>query len=121
MKKPRLLLLFSVTCLLAAFTLGIFIGRNAFQGRVQISVTETSAPVYAVARQDSAPSSPVNINTAGVYELASLPGIGEVLAQRIVDHRTQFGPFSAPEELLRVSGIGTAKLEAILDYITAGG
>ena len=60
----------------------------------------------------------LNINTATAAELETLPGIGEVLAQRIVDYRTEHGPFSSADGLLEVSGIGDKKLEAIESLIT---
>ena len=56
--------------------------------------------------------------TAEVAELATLPGIGEGLAKRIVDYRTEHGPFEGPEGLMEVSGIGEKKLEELRDYIT---
>ena len=59
----------------------------------------------------------VNINTAGVSELDSLPGIGPVLAQRIVDWRTENGPFQTAEDLLQVEGIGPATLENLQNCI----
>ena len=49
---------------------------------------------------------PVNINTASKKELDALPGIGEVLAQRIIDYRSANGPFSTVDELTKVKGIG---------------
>ncbi|MCR5825073.1 MAG: helix-hairpin-helix domain-containing protein [Oscillospiraceae bacterium] len=64
---------------------------------------------------------PVDVNTAAAEELESLPGIGPVLAQRIVDYRTAHGAFSAVEDLLEVEGIGSAKLEDIRGSITVGG
>ena len=60
----------------------------------------------------------MDLNTAGVEELATLPGIGEGLAKRIVDYRTEHGPFESPEALMEVSGIGEKKLEELRDYIT---
>ncbi len=60
----------------------------------------------------------INVNTASASELEALPGIGEVLAQRIVDHRTEHGPFASVEDLLDVSGIGEAILEDIRDLVT---
>jgi len=51
----------------------------------------------------------------------TLPGIGETLAERIVVYRNTHGRFRSVEQLLNVEGIGTGKLEAILDYITTGG
>ncbi len=60
----------------------------------------------------------VNVNTASVKELEVLPGIGEVLAQRIVEYRENNGPFKTPEDLLKVRGIGPKKLEEIRDLIS---
>ena len=59
----------------------------------------------------------VNINTATIEELDALPGIGPVIAQRIVDYRTQYGPFSAKEQIKNVSGIGDKKYSDIESLI----
>ena len=56
---------------------------------------------------------PLDINQASKEELCALSGIGEVLAGRIVDYRTENGPFTLIDDLLNVSGIGEKKLEAI--------
>ncbi|MCR4432453.1 MAG: helix-hairpin-helix domain-containing protein, partial [Caldiserica bacterium] len=63
-------------------------------------------------------TSKININTASAKELESLPGIGPVLAQRIVDYRAQKGGFKSIEEIKEVSGIGDKRFEAIKDLIT---
>jgi competence protein ComEA len=60
----------------------------------------------------------INVNTASATELEALPGIGEVLAQRIVDYRTEHGPFSAVDDLLDVTGIGDVILGDIRDQVT---
>jgi competence protein ComEA len=61
---------------------------------------------------------PVNINTASKKELDALPGIGEVLAQRIIDYRSANGPFSTVDELTKVKGIGVKTLEKLKPYAT---
>jgi len=53
----------------------------------------------------------ININTANIDELVQLPGIGKVLAKRIVDYRNTKGSFKNETELLKIQGIGKKKLE----------
>ncbi|MFP3905010.1 MAG: helix-hairpin-helix domain-containing protein, partial [Armatimonadota bacterium] len=60
----------------------------------------------------------ININTAQPHELATLPGIGEKLAQRIVYHRHQNGPFRRIEDLTEVEGIGEETLMKLRPYLT---
>jgi competence protein ComEA len=62
----------------------------------------------------------ININLASQSELMDLPGIGNVLASRIVDHRRQYGDFTRIEDIRDVSGIGEKRYEAIQDKITVG-
>ena len=59
----------------------------------------------------------VRLNGASASEIEALPGVGPVLAERIVAHRDAFGPFGEIEDLLDVSGIGEAKLAALRDHI----
>lgn len=60
----------------------------------------------------------VNINTASLDELDTLPGIGPSKAQNIIDHRNVNGKFQSIEEILNVNGIGTSLYEQIKIYIT---
>jgi competence protein ComEA len=60
----------------------------------------------------------VNVNTATAAELETLPGIGEVTAQAIIDYRTEHGPFTSVDELLDVTGIGDVTLENIRELVT---
>jgi competence protein ComEA len=60
----------------------------------------------------------INVNTATATELEELPGVGEVIAQAIVDYRTENGPFASVDQMLDVSGIGDATLEDIRDMVT---
>ncbi len=61
----------------------------------------------------------ININTATVEELTALPGIGPVIAGKIVEYR-EGHPFATIEEVMEVKGIGPAKYEAIKDRISLG-
>lgn len=60
----------------------------------------------------------ININTASLSELDSLPGIGPVYAQRIIDYQMGNGSFSSIEEITKVKGIGQDTFEKIKDKIT---
>lgn len=134
MKKQGIYILVLLTGLFAALVTGVFLGRN--MNRQSLSVdhlrAETGSDQMAAvagaadpapAETNAAPTAGgrVDINTATLAELTSLPGIGETLARRIMDYREANGPFSSVSELLKVSGIGQRKLEGLLDHITAGG
>lgn len=74
-----------------------------------------SAPVSTGngAQAGSPGSATVDLNSAGPAELETLPGIGPALAQRIIDHRDQVGPYGSLEDLDAVSGIGPALLSRL--------
>lgn len=74
--------------------------------------------LYVPQAGETASIQKIDINRAEPWLLEALPGIGEVLAQRIVDYRSENGPFGRIEDLLKVSGIGTATFEKIKDFIT---
>jgi competence protein ComEA len=62
----------------------------------------------------------IDINRATASELENLPGVGPATAQKIIDDREKNGPFSTPEDLMRVPGIGAKKFEAMKDLVTCG-
>jgi competence protein ComEA len=62
----------------------------------------------------------VDLNQAGLAELDALPGIGPVLAGRILQHRNAHGPFREPEDLLAVPGIGPRLFARLRPWIRVG-
>lgn len=62
----------------------------------------------------------IDLNTATAKQLEQLPGIGKEIAQRIVNYRTDVGPFTSINELMKVKGIGTGKFAKIKELITIG-
>lgn len=60
----------------------------------------------------------ININTADLEELDTLPGVGPTTAQHIIDYRVEHGPFNAIEDIMNVSGIGPSTFDQIKDLIT---
>jgi competence protein ComEA len=79
-----------------------------------VSGTGPGSPAAA----DGAAGGLVDLNTAGVSELDALPGIGPVLAQRIVDHRSAQGPFTSVDQLDDVPGIGPAIAAELAKLVT---
>ncbi len=77
-----------------------------------------AVPEAADASAGGTQPGPVNLNTANVNLLDTLPGIGESTARKIVEHREQHGRFASVEDLLDVKGIGEAKLADLADRVT---
>jgi competence protein ComEA len=102
---------------------GINLARALDDGeQLEVPYAEGASPVLGTplpASTESASSAElININTASLAELDSLPGIGPTTAQKIIDYREQNGPFLAKEDIINVSGIGPGTFERIKDLIT---
>lgn len=85
---------------------------ETFSSPISDSPDSTVDPAYV--------AFPLNINVSTKEDLMLLPGIGQVLAQRIVDYRIANGLFSSVEELTQVPGISQSLVEKIKDKITVG-
>ena len=70
--------------------------------------------------QKTPPTNLININTATIAQLESLPGVGPNTAKAIIDFRNHSGPFQRVEELLAIKGISKSKLEKLRPYVTVG-
>lgn len=87
------------------------ISDNAYDG------SDISDSFYSESGKEI-PTVKININTASKEELQALPGIGDIIAGRIVEYREQKGGFRSIEEIVEVKGIGEATLNSIREMIT---
>lgn len=96
--SERRVIIFIVTVLLLGSVMGIF---------------------YPVPKEktEKLTSFPININSAKTEELVLLPGIGDVIAKRILDYRSQNNGFKSKDEIMQVKGIGRVKFEKMKDKI----
>jgi len=82
-----------------------------------IAKTPAAAETHRAPKQ--LPKEKINLNTATADKLAaSLPGVGQVTAQRIIDYRKQHGKFTSPADLLNIPGIGEKTFKKIEPYVT---
>lgn len=109
-KNGNILLVLTLLFAAAAAAL-FFTGRPRSEGYTVTTQRDDAGP-------QEPQSGPLNINTATAAQLETLDGIGQVLAQRIVDYRNANGPFASVDDLLEVNGIGPGILETIRPQIT---
>lgn len=94
----------------------VYVPRQG-EGTPPVPPVGTALPA-AGSRLDVVSVSIVNINSASAAELEALPGIGPAFAQRIVDYRTEHGPFVVVEDIMEVKGIGPTTFAKLEDLIT---
>ena len=120
-----------LTAAFVFFTAGWFFASRTASDPFTVTVqhSQSTAVSSAAQTQTGESSQPesllegerIPVNTADVYELDRLPGIGPTKAQAIVDYRESSGPFQSVEELTEVKGIGEGILAQVYDYVTVGG
>lgn len=95
---------------------------NRFASRLSVALlalvvlTVGMIPPLSAAEENN----PIDLNRATARELIQLPGVGEVIAKRIVDFREEHGPFKRVEDLMKIKGIGEKSLKKIRPYIRIG-
>ena len=123
MQNHRKLLYPVLTLCFLLGMLGFFLGRRS-AGALTLTTqrpaaTEAPGRSLPVERAEPARSDGerIDLNRATQEELMTLPGIGEVLAQRIIDYREANGPFRQAAELMNVSGVGEGIFTKLRDYV----
>jgi competence protein ComEA len=87
---------------------------------VALSVPALRAQDAPAAKAAMSASAPVNLNTATVAQLEALPGVGQRVAERIVEYRTKNGGFKKLEDLMNVQGIGEKSFLKLKPMLTIG-
>ncbi len=127
-----------LTAVLVIFILGFSLGRNPTGDAMLLvssqpvmespavsdteSVSETAdsstSSLPEPSQSDDSAAFPVDLNTADAAQLDLVPGIGEVIAARIIEYRNLVGKFKTVDELLNVKGIGEKTLEEMREFLT---
>lgn len=126
MKHSKIYLLLLIpTAAFLLFAAGFCIGRNQPSDELRVVTARTPASQGTTAENETAPpgeisssDTRINLNTATAEELMTLPGIGEVFAERIVAYREIHGRFTSLDELAEIEGLGEKRIDAIRDYLT---
>lgn len=117
MKKPQWVLL-GITVAFLCLLLGVFVGRN-YTGTYISAENAVNSQTQNTTSETQNNDGKIDINTASHQQLQLIPGIGESIAHRIIDYRTEHGGFQTVEELMNISGIGEKKFEQMKPYIKA--
>ena len=102
----------ALVVLLTLLVSGLAHGQGPRTGAEAAAVTDVAPKTARPPRVVAAPSEArVNINTADIKELMTLPGVGRKVAQRIVAYRDAHGPFKKPDDVRKVDGMGDSLWE----------
>ena len=118
MKETAVLLV--IACIFIVITVGQIAIINSNTISVNVRDNESVASFDSLSEVSEVVHELININTASEDLLCELHGIGEVIAQRIIEYRETNGPFSSIEDLMNVKGIGEATFEKMKPYISVG-
>jgi competence ComEA-like helix-hairpin-helix protein len=95
--------------------------RRRRNDRADLRVPAPAGPAASntapVERQADGPAAGLNLNVATAEQLTTVPGIGPKAAQRIVEHRDEFGAFASVDALAEVEGFGEKRVEAVFPYL----
>lgn len=117
-KNKELILLLSATVLFCILIAGVYLFRSSIKVFSLSDANKSIKPIQYSA--DAFVNGKLNINGAPVEDLMLLPGIGQTLAEQIVEYRENNGPYTNIIELMLVEGIEQTKFDKIKNYITVG-
>ena len=101
-----------MTRILIAAIFGIAVSAAAASAQNKATTPKAAATATATA------TAPVNLNTATAEQLATIPGVGQKMAERIIDYRQKNGGFKKVEDLMNVSGVGEKSFLKMKPLIT---
>lgn len=127
-RTPSALFAAGILGLASLTTLGIALSRDLQRQPAPVSAlsgaeSELASGLQAQPQRTELPARAVrliDVNRADLGELDLLPGIGPALGQRIIDYRTEHGPFASVDDLTKVSGIGPRTLDRLRPLVTLG-
>jgi len=94
--------------------------RNAIATGLAFALAVLATAGLAAPAAEAAPATKVDINSASVEELTTLPGVGDTLAARIAEYREKNGPFKDAAELMNVKGIGERSFKKLEPHVRVG-